>query len=121
MKHQTTILAAVAAITTTAGLTAVDLRDYEGDVDILLHHAAATGTTPSIAFKLQHSDDNSTFSDVTGGAFTAVTNAAGGLQRKEIRADGLKRYVRLHATVSGTTPSVYAGAVVIGSKKYGNA
>lgn len=122
MKNQTAILAAVAAITTTAGLTAVDVSDFEGPIDILLHHAAATGSsTPTVAAKLQHSVDGSTnWADVTDGAFTAITTTAG-LQRKEINVDGLRKFVRLHNTVSGTSPSAVLGCVVVGSKKYGNA
>lgn len=122
MTNQTAIIAAVAAITTTAGLSAVDVTDFEGEVDFLLHHAAATGTlTPTVTAKLQHSVDGSTnWADVTGGAFAAITGTAG-LQRKRLKVDGLRKFVRLHNTVSGTTPSAILGRVLVGAKKYGNA
>lgn len=120
--NQTAIIAPVAAITSTAGLTAVDVTEFEGEVDILLHHAAATGSsTPTITPKLQHSVDGSTnWADVTGGAFTAITGAAG-LQRKRLKVDSLRKFVRLYNTASGTTPSAVLGCVLVGSKKYGNA
>ncbi len=122
MKTQTAIIAAVAAITSTAGLTAVDISEFEGPIDILLHHAAATGSsTPTVTPKLQHSVDGSTnWADVTDGAFTAITGTAG-LQRKELNVDRLRKFVRLYNTVSGTSPSAVLGCVVVGSKKYGNA
>lgn len=122
MKNQTAILASVAAVTTTAALTGANLTDFEGPIDILLHHAAATGSdTPTVTVKLQHSVDGSTnWADVAGGGFTAI-GATAGLQRKEINADGLRGFVRLHATVAGTSPSAVLSCVVVGSKKYGNA
>ena len=123
MSDQNAIIAPVAAVTTTAALsTVVDISSFEGEVDFLLHHAAATGSsTPTVTMKLQHSVDGSTnWADVADGGFTAIT-ATAGLQRKRMNIDRLRKFVRLHGTVSGTSPSATLGCVLVGDKKYGNA
>lgn len=61
-----------------------------------------SGTTPSLTVKLQHSTDNSTWADVSGGAF-AATNTVDG---QFIEFTGtINRYLRIVSTISGTTPS----------------
>jgi hypothetical protein len=61
---------------------------------------AVTGTTPTMAPKLQESSDNSTFTDC--GATLANITAVGTYVAKGIVS---KRYVRLATTIGGTTPS----------------
>lgn len=67
-----------------------------------LHVITATGTTPSLTVKLQHSTDNSVWADLlTFTAATAVTK-----ERLAVSAGTtINRYVRAQWTISGTTPS----------------
>lgn len=113
------VLAAAARRTTTLTGTAIDLLAYEGVGLVLLNASAGTGTTPTLDVKLQHSDDNVTFADVTAGAFTQVTDVAGtaGVQVKRINVPDLKRYLRVLGTVDGTTPSFDYGVEFVGIKK----
>ena len=71
------LLAAAARRTSTLTGTGIDVLHYEGLALVVLNASAGTGTTPTLDVKLQHSDDNSTFADVTGAAFTRVTEVAG--------------------------------------------
>ena len=67
------------------------------------HITALSGTgTPTLTGKIQDSADNSTFADLSGGAFSAAT-AVGAQQ---ISGTGtVRRYTREVHTISGTTPS----------------
>lgn len=89
------------AETATANGTSVDntASSANGGVAIL-HVTAASGTTPSATVKVQHSTDNSVFTDLI--TFTAATAATS--ERKTVTGT-VNRYVRATWTISGTTPS----------------
>jgi hypothetical protein len=71
---------------------------------LYLHVFAFTGT--DVTIKLQDSADNSTFVDVTSGAFTAVTSAPQS-QRIQLGATAtVRRYLRIATTTSGGLTSV---------------
>lgn len=95
-----------------------DLKDFDGDIQIILDSgaAAASGTMTG---KIQHSDTTTggDFSDVTGGGFTAVAQAVS-KQVLTLNRDALKRYIRFVGTIaaSGTTTYSVNG---YGLKKYG--
>lgn len=95
-----------------------DLKDFDGDIQVILDSgaAAASGTMTG---KLQHSDTTTSgdFSDVTGGGFTAVAQAVS-KQVITLNRDELKRYMRFVGTIasSGTTTYSVNG---YGLKKYG--
>lgn len=95
---------ASAARTTTATSSALDRQNFGRATEwlFLVSSAAGTGTTPTLNIKVQHSEDNSSWSDVSGGAFTQITTVAS-FQEKQIKNVG--RYVRAVATIAGTTPS----------------
>lgn len=105
--------------TTFTGATTniADLKDFDGDIQIILDSgaAAASGTMTG---KIQDSADGSTgWADVTGGGFTAVAQAAS-KQVLTVNRDAIKRYVRFVGTIaaSGTTTYSVNG---YGLKKYG--
>jgi len=91
--------------------SAIDMQD--GRCFAVQAIGPVTGTTPSLAGKIQESADNSTWTDVTGAAFTSVT-AANNLQT--IVFDRTKRYLRHARTVAGTTPT-FGLSVLIGEQK----
>lgn len=113
------VLAAAARRTSTLTGTGIDVLHYEEVALVLLNASAGTGTNPTLDVKLQHSDDNSTFADVTGATFTQVTSDPGtaGVQAMRINVSNLKRYVRVIGTIAGTTPSFDFGVEFIGIKK----
>jgi hypothetical protein len=106
--------------TTFTGATTniADLKDFDGDIQVILDSgaAAASGTMTG---KIQHSDTTTSgdFSDVTGGGFTAVAQAVS-KQVITLNRDELKRYIRFVGTIasSGTTTFSVNG---YGVKKYG--
>lgn len=64
-----------------------------------LEYSAFSGFT-GVAVKFQHSTDNSSWSDITGGAFTSVTSAPGA---QRIAMTGtINRYTRMVVTVTGS-------------------
>ena len=113
------VLAAAARRTSTLTGTGIDVLDYEGVALAVLNASEGTGTTPTLDVKLQHSDDDSTYADVTSGAFAQVTDVAGtaGVQILKVNVSDLKRYVRVIGTIAGTTPSFDFGVEFVGIKK----
>jgi len=107
-----------AAITASANGAGVDVSNYQGDVKVTLDSSAGGGADHTLDVKLQHSDDNSTWVDVTGGAFTQVTNAGASFESIILNGDGLKKYVRGVDTVAGTSPTFSRSLQLIGEKKY---
>lgn len=95
-----------------------DLLEFDGDIQIILD-AGAAGGSGTMTGKIQTSDTTTSndFTDVAGGGFTAVAQAAS-KQVKTLNRDELKRYVRFVGTVasSGTTTYSVQG---YGLKKYG--
>jgi len=105
--------------TTFTGATTniADLKDFDGDIQIILDSGAAA-SSGTMTGKIQDSADGSTgWADVTGGGFTAVAQAAS-KQVLTINRDGIKRYIRFVGTIaaSGTTTYSVNG---YGLKKYG--
>lgn len=122
--HETTMdrlqhftLLATTTITATGDQTGVDLKDYEGEVCIVLMGTAA-GADADLTFRIEESADNSTYTAATGGSFTAIGNAA----YKEaiyLNTNDLKRYVRLSCTAETGTASSAVTCIGFGQKKYG--
>ena len=114
-------LAAAARRTSTLTGTGIDVLEYEGVALVLLNASAGTGTTPTLDVKLQHSDDDSTYEDVTSGAFSQVTDAAetAGVKAMKLKVSDLKRYLRIVGTIAGTTPSFDFGVEFVGITKAG--
>lgn len=115
IKNQAILSASVypASVNDTTNGTSVDLVDGEGRCFATQVIGVVGGTTPSLTGKVQESSDGSTWTDVTGATFTAVT-ASSNVQT--ITFDRTKRYVRHHRTVSGTSPTFLLG-VLIGEQR----
>jgi hypothetical protein len=114
-------LAPAASRTSTLTGTGIDVLEYEGVALVLLNASAGTGTSPTLDVKLQHSDDDSTYEDVTNGAFSQVTDAAetAGVKVMKLNVSDLKRYLRVVGTIAGTTPSFDFGVEFVGITKAG--
>jgi len=110
-------LLATTTITGTGNQTGVDLHEYDGDIQIILSGTAA-GAGADLIFRIEESDDNSTFTAATGGSFTAIGNTAS-KQVKTLNRDELKRYVRLSCTAETGTASSAVTCFGFGLKKYG--
>jgi hypothetical protein len=116
-KLQHFTLLATTTITATGNQTGVDLAGYEGDVQIILSGTAA-GAGHDLTFRIEESDDNSTFTAATGGTFTAIGNAAY-KEVKTLNSNDLKRYIRLSCTAETGTASSAVTCFGFGLKKYG--
>ncbi|TXH55825.1 MAG: hypothetical protein E6Q97_07990 [Desulfurellales bacterium] len=106
-----------AARTATANGTGVDLQGYTNpggrQMKAILTNGTTSGTSPTLDVKLQDSDDNSTFADITGATFAQKT-AAG---NEEIQFRTNKRYVRAVATIGGTSPSFTFAVLLLVNKR----
>jgi uncharacterized phiE125 gp8 family phage protein len=80
---------------------AVEVSGYDAIVNLI---AGTNGTSGTVDVKLQESEDNAAWSDVSGGAFTQVTEANdNAVQEKSYT--GSYRYIRAVATVGTATCS----------------
>jgi hypothetical protein len=94
--------------------TGVDTQGYN-DAMVVLETGAVSGTSPTLDVKLQESDDNSTFADISGATFTQVTaaNSSQVMRLAELNVTR-KRYIRAVGTVGGSsTPTVIAGVEIL--------
>jgi uncharacterized phiE125 gp8 family phage protein len=80
---------------------------------LVILNAGANGTGGTVDVKIQESDDNATWTDVTSGAFTQVTEATDNAVYEKAYT-GLKAYVRAVATVA-TASCEFSVDVVTGS------
>lgn len=79
--------------------TAVDVLGYS---PLVVLDSGTNGAGGTVAVKLQHSDDNVTFADVTSGAFTQVTTSNDNAVQEKTYTGG-KQYLRVVATVANAT------------------
>lgn len=107
---------ASAARTASANGVSLDLQGYNGQLMAILESAAGTGTTPTLDVKVQDSADDTAFADVSGLTFTQVTTAAS-LQTLRIDSRAVRRYIRLVATIGGSTPSFNCAGLFVGQKQ----
>jgi len=115
-KLQHFTLLATTTITATGNQTGVDLQGFEGDVQIILAGTAA-GAGADLTFRIEESDDNSTYTAATGGGFTAIANAAS-KQVITLNSNDLKRYIRLSCTAETGTATSSVTCFGYGLKKY---
>jgi hypothetical protein len=97
-----------------------DLKDLDGDIQILLTGDSAGGGTRTLAVKIQQSDttDDGDFADIDPAvAFTTITTSVS-KQVLTVNRDQLKRYIRVVAT-QGADSTFYYAVFGIGVKKYG--
>lgn len=100
-----------AANTAAATSTGIDLIDYDSPVVVTQHKGLGTGTLDG---KIQDSDNNSSFADVSGLAFTQETTAVG-VQKLVVNPKSVRRYIRYLGTIV-TGPQI-VGVTVAGVKK----
>jgi hypothetical protein len=94
--------------------TGADVAGFIGELAVtLISGPGAGGGTNTV--KLQDSDDDATYADLTGKAFTAV-GAAGVISRFKLDTRACKKYVRAVSTISGTWSGAF-GVIADGIKQ----
>jgi hypothetical protein len=106
---------APAARTATANGSGIDLASFASATVAFSVGTITDGThTP----KVQESDDNSTFTDVTAADLIGALAALASNVNQRVGYRGTKRYIRAVTTVAGaTTGGVYAGVVIRGDAR----
>ena len=118
-KLDITAAVASASVTATATSSAIDLKEFDGDVLLVLNCAAGTGSSPTLDIKVQDSDETGgTYGDLSGATFTQVTTSAS-VQTLEVNKDECKRFIKIVQTVGGSSPVFVYGISLIAAKKYG--
>lgn len=119
-------LAPTAERTTNLNGTSVDLKDYDGDICLILD--LETGGTSTCTVTLHDSADNSSFAAVTAEFVRNGTAQASGTvafsqasttaskQTIVLNRDGIRRYIKAVSTEGGTHTYSVNG---VGVKKYG--
>lgn len=115
-KLQHFTLLATTTITGTGNQTGVDIKDYEGDVQIILS-ATAAGAGADLTFRIEESSDDSTYTAATGGGFTVIGNAAS-KQVITLNSNDLKPFIRLSCIAETGTASSSVTCFGFGLKKY---
>ena len=80
--------------------------------------AEAGGSGVTYAVKVRDSSDNSTFSDVSGAAFTTTSADTALVETLTVNTDEIKRYARVVITVAGGTGAGAVSVTALGRKKY---
>ena len=118
-KLDITAAVASASVTATATSSAIDLKEFDGDVLLVLNCAAGTGSSPTLDIKVQDSDETGgTYGDLSGATFTQVTTSAS-VQTLEVNKDECKRFIKIVQKVGGSSPVFVYGISLVGAKKYG--
>jgi hypothetical protein len=105
------------ALTASGASSAFKLDEPSEYVSVLVSTSAVSGTTPSVTFTVEWSNDGTTFAQGdTADTFTAITTAVNHVKDFAIKG----RYMRLVWTITGTTPSftTVATATVRGSRAF---
>jgi hypothetical protein len=111
------VLAPVRRAATATG-SAIDLRDYVGDVKFVLSTSAGGGADHTLDVKLTEcATSGGNYTDISGAEFAQVTNAADSTEAISISADSTARYVKAVATIAGTEPTFDMALVAVGVKQ----
>ncbi len=101
----------------TANGSSIDLQGYQGVLKLILNFAAGGGTNPTMTIKVQDSTaSGSGFTDVSGLAFAQVVDSAS-LQAIGADTRSLRRYIRVVATIGGTSPTFDGAVTCVGQKQ----
>ena len=100
-------------ITSTTNGSTADMISGDGSCFAVQQVGTVSGTSPTLAGKIQESSDGSTWTNVNNAAFASVT-ASNSYQA--VSFERTKRYLRYVGTVGGTSLS-FAVAVVISEQK----
>jgi hypothetical protein len=101
-----------AGAVTTGG---VDMSRFQRVMFLLM--VGSVGASGTVDAKLQDSNDNSTFADLSPGVSITQVTASNKIVTVEIRADQCRRYVRLSVTV-GTNAVLIAAVPLAGEAVY---
>jgi hypothetical protein len=94
-----------------------DLQQFDGDVVITLDAGAAASSGTMTGVIQDSADGTNDWQPVTGGAFTAVAQAAS-RQQLVIPKDEIRRYIRFVGTIAASGTTIYS-VQGIGVRKYG--
>jgi len=99
---------------------AFDTKDYIGEIAFTQVNEAGSGTNPTLDTKITHcATSGGSYSDVSGATFTQRTNAAA-VETIYVDARALHRYVKVSATVGGSsTPKFVAAVIAVGRRQQG--
>lgn len=118
---QTIDLLPMQSVTADGNGTGVLVTDFVGGLAVILRAKNTAGSTPTLDIKLQESDDDSTYTDISGAAFTQVTDAgtlAAVSEKIVVNVEACKKYIRAVIDIGGTSsPAFMTTCVAVGVKQ----
>lgn len=100
--------------TSTVTGSAIDLINYQGEGKLILMSNAGTGTLPTLDVKVQECDtSDGDYTDVSGAAFTQVTDAADAFEVISLKIDEVKRYIKIIGTIGGSDTPTFTFGVAL--------
>jgi hypothetical protein len=120
-RRATTLLTFIANDVTASTKTgsAVDLKDYEGDIALGLD-AEAGGSGVTYAVKVTECDTtNGTYTDVAGAAFTTTDANTALVEQLVFNSDKTERFIKCVVTVAGGTGTGAVSVLGLAAPKYG--
>lgn len=118
-----TLLATNTTLTATTTNAGVDVHGYVGQPVLILSYTNGVGTNATLDVRVQTSASLATgYTDVSGAAFTQVTNAipgAAGILTIGVNPNAVSKYIRVVQTIGGTdTPTFDTSIIMVGRLKY---
>ena len=107
--------------TSTATGTGVDVSGFQGKLKLVLDTAIGTGTTPTLDVTVEDGltlgGAYAAVTDANGDAyaFTQVTDAAAVLASIAVDTRDCRKFIRVVATITGTTPSFTCSLNAVGA------
>ena len=97
--------------------TGVDFQDCAAEITVYAAFGMI-GADSSLAIKLEESDDDSTYTDISGATMTTVSTASANNRSIEVKQffNRTKRYVRAVGTMTGSSPDIDY-SVILQSRK----
>lgn len=117
------------SVSATENGAAVDISDTEGSPLVVINSPVASASD-TVTYTVQHSYNGTTgwenvpaaalVNPETGNAatFTQVTDAVAVFETLALKRDSLRRYVRVVATIAGSTVTAIVAAYIIAQRKY---
>jgi hypothetical protein len=98
------------ALAASGASTGIDFGATSGTCYASQSVGTMTGSSPTLAAKIQQSADNSTWSDVSGAGFTQVSS---NINLQTVTFTRTMRYLRYNYTVGGSLPSIPACCLIV--------
>lgn len=101
----------------TGTVAGVDLKDFVGEMKLILTYAEVNGLNPLLIMGFKDSADNSTFAAITAPSFSSQTTTATNIATTTLDTRAVRRYLQASYVQTGTTTTTAVSVVGVGLKQ----